>query len=1153
MERVRVPAPLDLPRGSSNGNKQPRLLVPPHPSLPAPISTALPSPTTSAYDRTSYYSISSSVASPTNSEFRVKMHPPSGDAARRPRQSSRNISGRNRVSTFGNGNVQPGGATNGNYYGTISNGDWSVGGSTSPSPAPAQSQPRSTSNGSGMAVRMEEKVVSAGDLNPHLREHAHSTDKYNRQQPSLLTHSNINNHSANSQPFVPLRGSHFLVPTNSPSSALNLPPIRRASSTSPARVQQQSHSNLPPAPAYHHVEPTDGLNSPASVASGASHTASSAARKGPSHGTMSSHSSRASFASSGGSSTPTKRTVFSPVKNAAGKLMSPPPPPPSMDLPLPPLPPLPRDASSSSSIGNRTKELGSSSAGDHQSEALKKIKQYTRPDPSRTHNNLPYRAPTNAPQWEPLKREPRQSSTSLRVEDEDRTEKSLLAAQRTSETDVTVVGLGLGTVQSEQTRTQSTQQTQQSHPAQPPPPLPPHVQRPLVQESGARSVSEPLGPSRISSSSSATTSKSPFNPFRRKDSTMTLNSVQSEDLSSDPGIIKLNRQPSPVPIHRRSSDNGLSRPVSILNVQSATSRRSEDSSQRPTFVSLGKVSSNLGLPLLDEKRPVDKKKSSNMLGKLFGRSKGKDKDKAEEITRQPSPVSQNVKPRKSFDMLVPRRRASEDLLRTRVVESFPDPDIASKHTLTPEPIKPRILTKDKSPKAIIKDLPESSLTSLTVSPLTRETPPLPQDDGSEFSDDDDCASEGTAVPRSVSPLPPSLSLHFIDHPQLDLSMSSAFDTLLKGLHGSTSPKKGSPTKGSPKNGSPRKLRSTHRRSRSFSSFNNPLRELSHSSTQSLASKVKEEPKPKVGGSSGSEEEHPPSLTMSDHGRTFSGASSSMVDSSPPRTPRSNENQTIAIYSTSQSSMSDIPAVPSIPDHFEKPQLQPAAELTGKAMRPRQLQLESEGVISPAISHARLEASDRKSIVLEPPVEIKPQEVPKQDIRTLMKRKRPLSIAVPTRKVSSEGSQVQIAEEMRQILAQYKTDSTGQKPDKATLLRSNLFDCLLEAEKKGYNIEELAGNSAVRAVSVEWVNVLLAELNIEQPANERGACLECLAAIIESNVFSARALDLSDQAIFRKLMVDIMAYVLSKLSGKGVFHNTLLFAGRMLGEYLPVCD
>ncbi len=45
---------------------------------------------------------------------------------------------------------------------------------------------------------------------------------------------------------------------------------------------------------------------------------------------------------------------------------------------------------------------------------------------------------------------------------------------------------------------------------------------------------------------------------------------------------------------------------------------------------------------------------------------------------------------------------------------------------------------------------------------------------------------------------------------------------------------------------------------------------------------------------------------------------------------------------------------------------------------------------------------------------------------------------------------------------------------------------------------------------------------------------------------------ADQATFRSLMVRIMTYVMSKLSGKGVFHNTLLFAGRTLGRSTSDC-
>ncbi len=40
------------------------------------------------------------------------------------------------------------------------------------------------------------------------------------------------------------------------------------------------------------------------------------------------------------------------------------------------------------------------------------------------------------------------------------------------------------------------------------------------------------------------------------------------------------------------------------------------------------------------------------------------------------------------------------------------------------------------------------------------------------------------------------------------------------------------------------------------------------------------------------------------------------------------------------------------------------------------------------------------------------------------------------------------------------------------------------------------NRQMREILFEWADVLLEELGVEQPANERGACLEGLAAILE---------------------------------------------------------
>lgn len=107
--------------------------------------------------------------------------------------------------------------------------------------------------------------------------------------------------------------------------------------------------------------------------------------------------------------------------------------------------------------------------------------------------------------------------------------------------------------------------------------------------------------------------------------------------------------------------------------------------------------------------------------------------------------------------------------------------------------------------------------------------------------------------------------------------------------------------------------------------------------------------------------------------------------------------------------------------------------------------------------------------------------------------------------------------------------------------------LHEGEKRGFDAFDDAGNAALRAVCFDWADALLFELRVEQPAIERGACLEGLAAILETPCLSARAIDSSTQdlASFRGLMVRVIAFVMSKLGAKGVFHNSLLFSGRVL--------
>ena len=48
---------------------------------------------------------------------------------------------------------------------------------------------------------------------------------------------------------------------------------------------------------------------------------------------------------------------------------------------------------------------------------------------------------------------------------------------------------------------------------------------------------------------------------------------------------------------------------------------------------------------------------------------------------------------------------------------------------------------------------------------------------------------------------------------------------------------------------------------------------------------------------------------------------------------------------------------------------------------------------------------------------------------------------------------------------------------------------------------------------------------------------------------ALATDPVDAQIFRKIMRTVVSFVMTKLSSKGIFQNTLSFAGRMLGQSL----
>ncbi|WVR05720.1 hypothetical protein IAU60_002744 [Kwoniella sp. DSM 27419] len=120
-------------------------------------------------------------------------------------------------------------------------------------------------------------------------------------------------------------------------------------------------------------------------------------------------------------------------------------------------------------------------------------------------------------------------------------------------------------------------------------------------------------------------------------------------------------------------------------------------------------------------------------------------------------------------------------------------------------------------------------------------------------------------------------------------------------------------------------------------------------------------------------------------------------------------------------------------------------------------------------------------------------------------------------------------------------------DRAAMLRNDLMSMMAEVDRKAYSPEDEQAYNILRSVCFEWAEALLSELRIEQPAHERGAALEGLAAVIECSALSDIALQASPvhQARFTQLMIKCMTFVMNKLGAKGVFHNTLLFSGRFL--------
>lgn len=82
------------------------------------------------------------------------------------------------------------------------------------------------------------------------------------------------------------------------------------------------------------------------------------------------------------------------------------------------------------------------------------------------------------------------------------------------------------------------------------------------------------------------------------------------------------------------------------------------------------------------------------------------------------------------------------------------------------------------------------------------------------------------------------------------------------------------------------------------------------------------------------------------------------------------------------------------------------------------------------------------------------------------------------------------------------------PARAQLIRGGLLPLLYDAERRGFDPSQRADNKALRALAFEGLAMFIQKgLWLEQSANERGAVLEAVAALVEGYV-SAHAHSLS---------------------------------------------
>ncbi|WWC58416.1 uncharacterized protein I303_100956 [Kwoniella dejecticola CBS 10117] len=281
------------------------------------------------------------------------------------------------------------------------------------------------------------------------------------------------------------------------------------------------------------------------------------------------------------------------------------------------------------------------------------------------------------------------------------------------------------------------------------------------------------------------------------------------------------------------------------------------------------------------------------------------------------------------------------------------------------------------------------------------------------------------------------------------------------------------------------------------------------------------------------------ISSSDHARTPSDASSTneTPSPSPPQTPpqRHLDGLGFGEISPEGTIIADTPT----PEPIE-PKENPVL-----AKKPIELN------VAPDIPLPATPAALASAAIIEPPKPVETEIKVVQDNEESPKpRQRVMSLMSKSQIVNPDPNLTirALGKEVERLLYAFRYPSQGvTSADRATMLRNDLLNMMLEVDRRAYDPSEEPAYLMLRAACFEWCDALLFELRVEQPANERGACLEGLAAVVESACLSEQALKRSPahQAKFTQMMIKCMTFVMNKLGAKGVFHNTLLFSGRFL--------